>query len=268
MQFLSPLSWVGGKTKADKFICSFFPLKFKKYIELFAGSCAIGLRLMFENRICEQIILNDINTDLMIFWNDVKNNNIINHYPKFNNIDETKNIYSSIPKFNKKGWETLFQNRLGWSGRENTTFSVTLYELKYYDCLDRVKLCHYLLNKNDVILENKNYLEIIKEFDSKDVFYYLDPPYYIKNISSMYKHYKFDYEELLRCLKKIKGKFILSLNNCEYIKELFKDFYQIEWEKIYDMKHKNKLIDLGQELLIMNFKVNKFEQLALFKECD
>lgn len=267
MQFLSPLSWVGGKTKADKFISSFFPNKIKRYVELFAGSAAIGLRLMFNDKV-DEVILNDINSDLMTFWNDVKTNNIINKYPKFNSVEEAKNIYNSLPKFGKKGWETLFQNRLGWSGRENTTFSITRYELKYYDCLDRVKLCEYLLNKYNAILENKNYFEIIKIYDDKNTVFYLDPPYYIANVSAMYKHYKFDYEELLYFLKNIKGKFILSLNNCEYIKNLFSNFFQIEWEKIYDMKHKNKLIELGQELLIMNFKPNISEQLKLFKECD
>ncbi|WP_253301584.1 hypothetical protein [Spiroplasma endosymbiont of Phyllotreta cruciferae] len=51
---------------------------------------------------------------------------------------------------------------LGWSGRENTTFSITRYELKYYDCLERVKLCEYLLNKYNAILENKINLKLLK----------------------------------------------------------------------------------------------------------
>ncbi|WP_253301583.1 hypothetical protein [Spiroplasma endosymbiont of Phyllotreta cruciferae] len=46
----------------------------------------------------------------MTFWNDVKTNNIVNKYPKFNSVEEDKNIYNSLPKFGKKGWETLFQN--------------------------------------------------------------------------------------------------------------------------------------------------------------
>ncbi|WP_424527090.1 DNA adenine methylase [Spiroplasma endosymbiont of Glossina fuscipes fuscipes] len=170
MQFLSPLSWVGGKTEADKFISSFFPNKIKRYVELFAGSAAIGLRLMFNDKV-DEVILNDINSDLMAFWNDVKTNNIINKYPKLNSVEEAKNIYNSLPKFGKKGWETLFQNCLGWSGRENTTFSITRYELKYYDCLERVKLCEYLLNKYNAILENKNYFEIIKIYDDENTFF-------------------------------------------------------------------------------------------------
>lgn len=262
MQFISPLLWVGGKTMMIKEVLKYFPNKIIDYIEPFIGSGAVGFRLMFDNKINGKIIFNDINKDLITFWQDVKHNNIIKYYPKFNTIEEAKIIYQSIPKFNKKGWELLFQNRLCWSGRENTSFSITRYNLKYYDCLDRVKICEFLLNKYEVIILNQNYLEVIKNFDSDTALFYLDPPYY--NVcQNLYKHEKFDHQELALICKKIKGKFILSLNNCDYIKDLFKDFYQVEWEKVYHIRNKNKLAEMGQELLIMNFNPKIFKQLEM-----
>ncbi|WP_338970058.1 DNA adenine methylase [Spiroplasma endosymbiont of Labia minor] len=264
MQFISPISWVGGKTKADKFIASFFPKKIGKYIECFAGSCAVGLRLLIENRITGYTIFNDLNQDLITFWNDVKNNNIINQYPKFKTEEEAKEIYSTIPKKNKLGWQMLLQNRLSFSGKENSTFSTTRYNLKYFDCLTRVKFCEELFKQNDVTFTNLDYKKIIALNDSSETLFYLDPPYFIPNIKDLYKHYEFDFNELLAILEKVKGKFILSLNDCDYTRNLFKQFHIITWEKRYDFRGKNKN-KLGKELLITNFVTKiKYKQITLF----
>ena len=39
---------------------------------------------------------------------------------------------------------------------------------------------------------------------------------------------KQDHERLFECLKNLKGKFVLSYNNCEYIRDLYKQYNIIE----------------------------------------
>lgn len=240
---------------------AYFPNEIEIYVEPFMGSGALGFRLLYEKRIKKLCIFNDINADLINFWNDVKNNNIIDHYPNNLTMEKAKAIYQEIPKFGKKGWQYLFQNRLGFSGRENTSFSETRYKLKYYDCLNRVKLCEKLLNENNTKIYNKSYQEIIKEYDSEKTLFYLDPPYYdIACIKYLYKHSAMNFNELLEICKSIKGKFILSLNNHPKVKEMFKDFNIYEWEKVYHMKAKNKNSKIGEELLITNFQPKLLQQ--------
>ena len=79
-------------------------------------------------------------------------------------------------------------------------------------------------------------------------FLYLDPPYYMKKDkdNKMFKpiypnsnwaihHEHFDHEQLRDLLHNHKGKFILSYNNCETIREYYKDFKQVfpKWAYSY-----------------------------------
>lgn len=82
---------------------------------------------------------------------------------------------------------------------------------------------------------NKDYKEIINEFDSNNSLFYLDPPYFGKE--HYYKH-KFNYYEHLELyeeIKKLKGNFILSYNDCFFIRKLYKDYKidKIESKSIY-----------------------------------
>jgi len=85
--------------------------------------------------------------------------------------------------------------------------------------------------------------------DKESTFFYLDPPYfgtekYYKNVD----FYKEDHERLFNSLKNIQGKFLLSYNDCEYIKELYKSF------KIEEVERGNNLTTgMYKEILISNY---------------
>jgi DNA adenine methylase len=63
-----------------------------------------------------------------------------------------------------------------------------------------------------VKLMNKDWKDVIKEFDSKDAFFYLDPPYPLhwpKETGGVGSKF-FKEEDMLPVLKNIKGQFLLS----------------------------------------------------------
>jgi len=91
---------------------------------------------------------------------------------------------------------------------------------------------------------NKNFEEVIKE--NANDFLYLDPPYLLDNknsednkmFSGIYPmrnipvhHKSFDHEKLRDLLLSHRGDFVLSYNNCDRIREMYKDFdfYYPEW---------------------------------------
>lgn len=76
--------------------------------------------------------------------------------------------------------------------------------------------------KNTTIL-NKDYIEVIKKYDSPSTFFYLDPPYTMSD-ESYYKEYYINPNELHDLLKNLKGQFLLSYDNNKDIKKIFKDF--------------------------------------------
>lgn len=76
----------------------------------------------------------------------------------------------------------------------------------------------------DLIL-HKDYKEIINEFDSVDAFFYFDPPYYKKEhyYGLKYKDDKW-HMEFCNIIKNLKGRFIISYEDCNFIRHLYKDF--------------------------------------------
>ena len=122
-------------------------------------------------------------------------------------------------------------------------------------------------------VEKGDFNDVITEFNTE--FLYLDPPYYLEKDkdNKMFKgiypnanidvhHSGFNHERLRDLLHSHNGSFILSYNNCETIREYYKDFDQIypEWHYSYALGEtrvgKNKK-DVGNtpkeshEILIM-----------------
>ena len=70
-------------------------------------------------------------------------------------------------------------------------------------------------------IENLDFKEIIKKYDSENTFFYLDPPYH--NITNLYDYNlnDQDYIEMKQSLDNIKGKYLLNINEDEFVLKLF-----------------------------------------------
>ena len=82
-------------------------------------------------------------------------------------------------------------------------------------------------------------------------FFYCDPPYFLEGDSKMFKgiypmrnfpihHNNFNHELLAECLKNHRGKFILSYNDCEFVRQTYKDFKILEPKWQYTMGRSRK----------------------------
>ena len=95
----------------------------------------------------------------------------------------------------------------------------------------------------------------------KDVFLFLDPPYYSATKSKLYGkrgilHTQFDHKLLFECLKKSTHKWLITYDNSDFIRELYKDFFQFEWKLQYGMTNRNNSASvLGNELLVSNYNL-------------
>ena len=73
---------------------------------------------------------------------------------------------------------------------------------------------------------------------------FLDPPYYLEKASTLYgnngdMHDTFDHDRLYKCLSKKKNWF-MTYNNCDHIKNIYKDFTIIETNWSYGMNKSKK----------------------------
>jgi site-specific DNA-adenine methylase len=108
----------------------------------------------------------------------------------------------------------------------------------------------YPLNNIDDSVEiyNIDYTHIIEKFDSSTTLFYIDPPYYGKEI--FYFNFKKKYDkdfhiDLFDKIKTIKGKFILSYESNKFIESLYKDFRVVKYD--------GELFSCRNEILILNF---------------
>lgn len=124
---------------------------------------------------------------------------------------------------------------------------------------DKINALEYIreINKrlSNVIIENLDFEKLIKKYDKEKTLFYLDPPYY--NTESYYKEVEFkkeDHERLYKILKDAKSKWIVSYNDCEYIRNLYKDYKIDEVERINNLASRYKESNsIYKELIIKNY---------------
>lgn len=87
-----------------------------------------------------------------------------------------------------------------------------------------------------VTVKRQDFETFITRYDTKDILFYLDPPYW--NNETDYGKGIFcrvGFERLRDCLTGIKGRFILSLNDTRQARDLFKDFTVERADVIYSI---------------------------------
>ena len=106
-----------------------------------------------------------------------------------------------------------------------------------------------------VTIENKSFEDIIRIYDHKDTFFYLDPPYRNTKQYATGKftdeQYKLMRDKLVEC----KGKWLITINNDEYIRELFQDFNLIDNEVWYSVCKTDNGRANFKELIITNYDI-------------
>jgi DNA adenine methylase len=109
----------------------------------------------------------------------------------------------------------------------------------------------------NVLVEKMDYKNLIEIYDRDYTLFFLDPPYWRR------KCYDFnfedrDFEELRDAVAGIKGKFLLTLDASNFIKDLFKGFHQVETTTRYSCSREPNTRGVGRaELIICNFDPGK-----------
>ena len=253
----SPIWRVWWKSKLSKEIVSLFP-EHKHYIEVFGW----WLSIFFTKQKSQIETINDINSDLINFWEVIKNHpQTLSYY--LNQMFISREIFNKIktgkyiPSNKIERWAYFYYliTQSFWSRWHNFAMSSkagrkpkNIYK-NFQKWAERFKL---------VTIENMSFDELIKKYNnSSDTFFYLDPPYF--NFEKVYKaEFKKEQHILLRdLLKNIKGKFLLSYNDCKEIRNLYKDFYIKSSKEInYTLwRNNNWETKKVKELYISNYKI-------------
>ncbi|CAF34065.1 DNA adenine Methylase [Synechococcus phage S-PM2] len=265
----TPIRYAGGKSKAYKIITSHLPST-ERIVSPFIGGGSLESRWSSELGI--EVLGFDIFCALVNFW-DVLLKTPDELADKLQTLTPDKQEYARVKEIllcwrytqdMLKDWHTDYykRNPIDLSKIEAAAYYYYNHNLSYgpmymgwmskiYENQKKwdkmVKNIRDYKNPNLHVAE-QTFDNVIPEYSND--FLYLDPPYYLKKdsdnkmLKGMYPncnidvhHTGFDHEKLRDLLHNHKGKFILSYNNCETIREYYKDFdlYYPEWHYSYQL---------------------------------
>jgi len=109
----------------------------------------------------------------------------------------------------------------------------------------------------NVQIESTDALYIIKSRDSKESFFYCDPPYYNSDCGHYDGYSLEDFQNLLKVLSEIKGKFLLSSYPSEPLLEATKAFGWNMWslEQKVTVNAKSGYLKRKVEVLTANYPI-------------
>lgn len=104
----------------------------------------------------------------------------------------------------------------------------------------------------NVVIENKDFESLVKVYDRPKALFYLDPPYVGTESYYDSSFGEEDHKRLKDLLKHLKGKFILSYNDTEFIRELYAEYNIKSISRNSNLTNKKDAKEY-KELIITNF---------------
>jgi DNA adenine methylase len=256
----APFGWPGGKKNLKKVLLGLMPAH-KLYVEVFSGSA----KLLFAKQPSEWEILNDIHEDVINFFRVAK------HRPaelaerleseivaagRFRDLRGAPKVESEVERalrfiyltwysFGSKGehFASVTVNQVG-KARSPLRKSLTMV---------REVLIQVAARLRNVLVEGRDFAQCIRRYDSANTFFYCDPPYSSFGSNGRYQSLGSRQAELFSLLEKIKGRFLLSFDNCEEIRALArKHRFQLKPVTVRYTLAARSQKDAG-ELLISNY---------------
>lgn len=247
------ISWIGGKRLLRNKIIDQFPNveEYDRYIEVFGGA---GWVLFAKEKHASLEVFNDINGDLINLYRCVKYHCealqkelewMFVSREQFFDYREQIQVRGLTDIQRAARYFILIKNSFGTDLR---SFGVKGKNLD--NSIEYLKQIKERLKST--VIENKDFEGLIKTYDREKALFYLDPPYYDAEDYYDGVFYAEDHIRLRNVLGGIKGKFILSYNDCEYIRLLYKDFTIIEVDRQNSLLTKSAS-ERYKELIIKNF---------------
>lgn len=267
------LQWVGGKREMIPQYEHLIPKKFNRYFEPFLGGGAMFFYLQPK-----EAILSDNNKELIKTYEGVRDNpdEVVKFlkelkqrhseetFNKVRNLDREINIFEELTN-SEIAARMIYLNQTCFNGlyrvNQKSQFNVPIGSSLNRAICDEYAIKNASKILQSVTLKDTDFEDIVKDAKRGD-FVYLDPPYYPLSVNSDFTRYtkeKFYQEDQVRLKKQIdkltkKGcKVMISNSDCDFIKDLYKD-YKIH--TVYSGRNLNcKKDQRGKvsELVIINY---------------
>ncbi len=260
------MSWVGGKKALRESIVLRLPQDCDRYVEVFGG----GGWVLFYKAPSKFEVYNDFNPNLANLYRCVRDcpkelceqlTYTLNSRTDFEHIRKVLHSKTVIPDVKRAAY--FFQII-----RESYASGLDSFGAQPHNMWRNFPPIHQASERlQTVVIENKDFEKLIKQYDRPNTIFYLDPPYY--DTEDYYEDVGFtkaDHIRLRDALMQISGKFLLSYNDCPEIRELYsKSGIMIESAtRLSNIAQRYEAGKQYPELLISNY--NTYEEGVLSRQ--
>ena len=293
----TPVSRVGNKTSILHILYALFPLKYCRFIDVFGGS---GSVLLGKPTVDSFEVYNDFDRNLVnlfhcmkdrtaatirelgfcslnsredfiaykrFFENEQFDDKYFSEELKFTEIlfpqpeaEELKEIRRRITSDYDVRRAAMFLKLLRYSySSSGKSFASQPFDIRRLFALIQ-ELEDRMAN---VVVENQDFETLIRHYDRADAFFYLDPPYYSTEDMYAVEFGWDDHVRLRETLGEIKGKFLLSYNDCDEIRRLYDGYEMFDFSRAHSMAQRYEAGKEFPELLIGNYDLYERERAAL-----
>lgn len=253
----SIIPWMGGKARMVQKLLLLLP-EHKGYIEVFGGAG----HLLFGKEPAKWEVLNDLDGNLMNFWAVVKNapDQLIR---SFDYVLVSRRLFDDYKKIYKAGeYDDCIQRahifyylaRACFGGnmagpafgtkKNRNTLRLENIERDIMQAYERLKT---------VTIENVDFGRVLQTYDEAESLFFIDPPYHGTAQYNVGRFLEAQYEQLATMCRKLKGKFILTINDDDYTRELFQGFRVMDHDVAYSVAREQKGRRQFGELIVMNY---------------
>jgi DNA adenine methylase len=245
------------------------PKGFEEYREPFVGggSFFIYLQQMYPKM---KIWVNDLNPELYYFWKYAQSDSqkLAQEVLKIKKErKDGQDLFNEMVKADIKlltGFERAVRffvlNRITFSGVvESGGYSQLAFTGRFTESsIERVAKLGDLLE--NIKITNLDYREVLAG-GGREVFTFLDPPYFKATKSKLYGkngilHTEFNHLEFAREMKKSNHSWLITYDDSPEIRKSFEFANTYEWELQYGMNnYKQGKADKGNELFISNYQL-------------
>lgn len=246
------IGWVGGKSRLKKYIIPLIPKDVERYIEVFGGAGWV----FFAKPPHKIEVFNDIDGNLINLYRQIKNNcdalqaeidwlqsrELFYDYRK--QIEEQVNLTDI-----QRAAQYFYLIKISFGSTKSSFATAPKGTYKIIE-----QLPQYKERLRKTIIENRDFEQLIKVYDRENALFYLDPPYV--DTEKYYTAADFktsDHNRLKAVLSTIKGRFILSYNDCDFVRNLYKEYKIRSVDRINLLSANANNRKTFRELIITNY---------------
>lgn len=268
--------YVGGKHSIAKWLIQYYP-EHKIYVEPFGGAAS----MFFYKKESEKEVYNDINSAMAnlfrVLRDEEKTNKLIRMFEYFvHSVEFSLEAWENYQNQEKSDIERayytiyLLQTGRGHFNKYASLNGVRSLESNQENITKKIKEVHRRFK--NVVIENVDWKDCFRRYDSEETFFYCDPPYLVYDIKRIYKDAMTEKEhlELLEKIKECKGMVIISgydnelykkeLEDCGWAKKQYKTSVKFS---IHENSRKNNKGERIETIWIKPNCLSKTQQLLL-----